>query len=280
MPYVMPALSCGMPALSASTESTLSTCAVRRARPAHPAHSECGGLYGEEQPAASRARPHKHSVQVEIPCEPGHSSPTVSQPDRRRDSHAEEHFGRSPSAPLRLRPMWGSRAAETKSMTEKSMSDSYNRSWSWKTGNIGRAPSSNTPSRHGAVKSRPRASPPQVAPAKQVGPVIRKSSSTSHFSTPQVAHAKQVGAAISKSSPNLNSHLSSSAKYYAEVVKRQHVMSRTGMLGATLCKNLPTNLEQIPKSGTSSSGSISSVLKQNAVPKAGFSKSTTSFKVV
>jgi len=74
--------------------------------------------------------------------------------------------------------------------------------------------------------------------------------------------------------------LSSSAKYYAEVVKRQHVMSRTGMLGATLCKNLPTNLEQIPKSGTSSSGSISSVLKQNAVPKAGFSKSTTSFKVV
>jgi len=155
-----------------------------------PTRRLSSGLYGEEKDQPSRPTLPKHRVQVEIFCEPGFSTPRLCDP---RPCSTVLEYGRSPSAPARDRPMWGSRAEEM----VRSFSDEPKRS------RPNAATSSHTPLRHASPSQHRQRPSPQVVQAK-----------------PRVAH------------------LSSSSKYYAEVVKRQSEMSRTGMLGAPLCKNL------------------------------------------
>jgi len=168
-------------------------------------NQSCGFLHGEEKDQPSRLMLPKHKVQLEIWCEPGFSSHRLcaSQP-----CSTVVEFCRSPSAPTRDRPMWGTRAAEM----VRSFSDEPKLSRPHATSD------NNIPSRHiSPSQHRQRPPPPQ-----------------------QVAQAK----------PRVT-HLSSSSKYYAEVVKRQSEKSRAGMLGAPLCKNLPKKPEKSVKATTS-----------------------------
>jgi len=161
-----------------------------------PTRRLSSGLYGEEKDQPSRPTLPKHRVQVEIFCEPGFSTPRLCDP---RPCSTVLESGRSPSAPVRDRPMLCFRAAEM----VRSFSD------------------------------EPKGSRPNAASSSHT----RHSSPSQHLQRPQqVVQAK----------PRV-AHLSSSSKYYAEVVKRQSEMSRTGMLGAPLCKNLTKQPEACMK---------------------------------
>jgi len=87
--------------------------------------------------------------------------------------------------------------------------------------------------------SRPHATSTNHIPSRHISP-------SQHRQRPsppqQVAQAK----------PRV-AHLSSSSKYYAEVIKRQSEKCRAGMLGAPLCKNLPKKPEKSVKATPSQS---------------------------